>query len=79
MVQNNTTKITFILGNGFDLNLGLHTKYVDMYENYTLKRTHESENLKTFKDTLRNNAYDTWSDFEMGMANYAQRFRQKMR
>lgn len=57
-------KITFLIGNGFDLNLGLKTTYKDFYENY----------LKTLnKETINNNILyryidrdiEDWVDFEI--------------
>ena len=61
--------ITFIIGNGFDLNLGMKTRYSDVYEGY-IKAPHTSNAIDKFKKELEDN-YENWSDFEMGMAEYA--------
>lgn len=65
--------ITFLLGNGFDLNLGMKTEYKDVYDQYIKEET-ASEVIKKFKESLKNDKkhkYKNWSDFEIGMANYA--------
>ena len=66
-------KITFILGNGLDLGLGMKTKYTDVYDDY-IKSPSASDIIAHFKEELKskaNNNYENWSDFEMGMAAYA--------
>ncbi len=64
--------VTFILGNGFDLHLGMKTSYQDVYESY-IKTESSSEIIRKFKEDLANrNKLDKWSDFEMGMAKYAE-------
>lgn len=67
--------ITFLIGNGFDLNLGLNTRYTDVYEKY-VETESQSDNIKKFKIALKNDMfeYKKWSDFEMGMAEYAANF-----
>ena len=67
--------VTFIIGNGFDLGLGLKTRYINIYEGY-IKSTSSSENISKFKSELakqESNNYENWSDFEMGMAEYAKK------
>lgn len=63
--------VTFIIGNGFDLGIGMRTSYSDIYDSY-IKTPSNSEVIKNFKNELSNREpYDKWSDFEMGMAEYA--------
>ena len=64
--------ITFILGNGFDLSLHMETSYSHVYSTYV--DTPSSSNvIASFKNELRNRTpFDKWSDFEMGMAEYAE-------
>ena len=66
-------KITFIIGNGFDLGLGMKTNYTDVYGGY-IKTPSKSETITRFKEDLKKdgrNNYENWSDFEIGMAEYA--------
>lgn len=66
------SKVTFILGNGFDLGLGLKTSYNDMYDSYVMHNKGDSPNISDFKfELMFYDSYDNWSDFEMGMAKYA--------
>lgn len=67
--------ITFLIGNGFDLNLGMNTRYTDVYEKY-IETESQSNNIEKFKTALKNDMpeYKNWSDFEMGMAKYAENF-----
>ena len=67
--------ITFMIGNGFDLRVGLKTSFCDMYDEYTALAS-ASENIKNFKQMLKNDApnYETWGDFEMAMAQKVNEF-----
>ena len=70
-------QITFILGNGFDLRLGMKTRYMDMYEGYIASES-KSEEIEDFKKLLKEdsyNSYENWSDFEMAVARFANSFR----
>lgn len=65
--------ITFLIGNGFDLSLGMKTKYIHVYNDY-LKVFSQDSVIRKFKSDLRNdsfNKYENWSDFEIGMSNYS--------
>lgn len=65
--------ITFLIGNGFDLRLGMKTKYADMYKTY-IEAESSSEIICHFKDELKKDAptgYTKWSDFEMKMAQHS--------
>lgn len=57
-------KVLFLIGNGFDCNLGLRTTYKDFYPYY----------IKQFpNDRLANNIKDNyirWSDLELGLGEY---------
>lgn len=68
--------ITFLIGNGFDLNLGMKTRYTDMYDSY-INSESSNEVIAKFKEDLKKDEhkhYENWSDFEMGMAFYARNF-----
>ena len=75
LFENNTQKdsvITFILGNGFDLSLHMETSYSDVYNTY-VDTPSSSEVIVAFKNELKKRKpFDKWSDFEMGMAEYAE-------
>ena len=56
--------ITFFIGNGFDLNAGLHTKYRDFYDVYI--KNHKNDMLANVikKD------YNNWADLELALGKY---------
>ena len=51
--------ITFLIGNGFDLNLGLKTTYSDFLKEYT-SVIDEKDPLKSFKKYILKD-FDKWS------------------
>lgn len=68
--------VTFIIGNGFDLSLGMKSRYTDVYQGYVTEFS-ASNVVNKFKAELRwagMDNYKNWSDFEMGIANYAKKF-----
>ena len=65
--------ITFMIGNGFDLACGLKTKFSDTYNGYIKQTNNNTEAVKKFKKTIEDDV-ETWADFEMRMAIYAQSF-----
>lgn len=58
------TRVTFLIGNGFDLNVGLSTRYKDFYEYYIKKYPDDM----LAKDIGKNYMY--WSDLELGLGEY---------
>lgn len=56
--------ITFLIGNGFDLNLGLQTSYQSFYKYYISK----APNDFIAKSISRN--YELWSDLEIGLGKF---------
>ena len=60
--------ILFLIGNGFDINLGLKTKYSDFYKYY---QTTESIN-ETIENLKKNisEKHENWSDLELAIGNY---------
>lgn len=71
-------EITFIIGNGFDLSCGLKTSYSDIYAGYINGVEGVSKVVEAFQKELREHqekgsdtTWSRWSDFEMGLADYA--------
>jgi len=59
----------FLIGNGFDINCGMKTRYTDVYPKY-INRSSKSEVIKKFKENISAD-FETWGDFEMAMGEYA--------
>ncbi len=65
--------ITFIIGNGFDLNLDLKTKYIDFY-NYYFKIESDKKPIQNFKAYLKEklNEEAKWKDLEVALGEYTE-------
>ena len=57
--------ITYIIGNGFDFNLGLKTSYKSFLD-YYLKRDSGDRIIELFKDSIKQ-CNDLWSDVEIAL------------
>lgn len=64
--------IAFLIGNGFDLNLGLETRYEHFYKYYCGKKSKNAV-IERFKQDINNPNYD-WSDLELALGEYSARF-----
>lgn len=61
-------KTVFIIGNGFDLNLGMKTSYKDFY-NFYKSIVADNEGLIHLKDDISRN-FKNWSDLELAIGDY---------
>lgn len=59
--------ITFFIGNGFDINLGLHTKYTDFYK-YLIEKEPNNSIVKNIQCNS-----ELWADFEIGLGKYLEK------
>ena len=71
-------KVVYLIGNGFDLNLGLKTSYCDFY-NYYLRIKNEDIRISQLKAHLQKDkdtqgTYKYWSDLEIAMGEYTENF-----
>jgi hypothetical protein len=60
--------ILFLIGNGFDLNLGMKTRYSDFYAYYSSIPS-SSVLIKKLKDEIDSNI-ENWSDLELALGKY---------
>lgn len=69
--------VTFLLGNGFDINCGMRSTYKDAYKDYVKSPPNGDEILERFRKDIKEDErlqFETWADFEMGMGEYAKTF-----
>ena len=73
-------KITFMVGNGFDIGLGIESSYIAFY-NWYCKRPSKEEHIQMFKKDIMNDMSrdipadeKTWADFELGLGEYTANF-----
>ena len=64
--------VTYIIGNGFDLNLGLKTSYHDFY-NYYKNVPSPNDDIKDLKEDIKSNI-NQWSDLEYKIGQYTSVF-----
>lgn len=62
-------QVTFLVGNGFDLNAGLRTRFSDFFEVYCKETANDTPVIKKFKEEIGTNV-ELWSDFEKQMGDY---------
>lgn len=62
--------VVFLIGNGFDINCGINSRYQNIYDRYVLEPS-KSNIIDKFKKELLEKNIDTWGDFEVAMAKYA--------
>lgn len=73
-------KITFLVGNGFDVSLGLKTSYSDFYHwycNIPSDVLHIQQFKECINDELDSNIPEeqrTWADLEIGLGKYSTHF-----
>jgi hypothetical protein len=62
--------IVYVIGNGFDLNLGLKTSYQDFYD-YLKKQPSDEKLIADMKENLDS---ETWADLEFALGKYTANF-----
>lgn len=60
--------VVYIIGNGFDLQLGLPTSYSDFYKYYTSLES-KTEPIRNLKEAIKDKPLD-WSDLEIALGQY---------
>lgn len=68
--------ITYIIGNGFDLNLGLPTRYDDFYE-YYVNEPSANPNVELLKQAITDKKDTLWSDLELGLGAISSRYTER--
>jgi Bacteriophage abortive infection AbiH len=58
----------YIIGNGFDLNLGLKTRYIEFFEYYK-KTISKNSIISELKNNISSDI-ENWADFEIALGKY---------
>ena len=70
--------VTFLIGNGFDLGVGMHTRYEDFYKEYCIQKENDIIPVLEFKRMLlerdEKEKIIDWSDFEQAFGEYSTSF-----
>lgn len=62
-------RILHIMGNGFDLNLGLKTRYEDFYAYYKTATSLDNQKIENLKTSIGSDL-ENWSDLELAFGMY---------
>lgn len=65
--------ITFLIGNGFDVGVGMKSRFRDFFPTYIAQSHNKSPDIKQLATKINEN-YDTWADFEMALGKYTELF-----
>lgn len=65
--------VTYLIGNGFDLGIGLKTSFSHFLK-YYVKTPSTSEEIANFKSTIENETTELWADFEIAFGKYISNF-----
>lgn len=69
--------VSFLIGNGFDIALGLKSSYADFYKWYCNQNS-DSQQIEIFKQDIKTDIEKkggkNWSDFEIGLGKYTSKF-----
>ena len=68
-------KVLFFIGNGFDLNIGLKTRFKDVLSLY-INETSGDPVISSFKENINENI-NTWSNFEEKIGRYSNDIQKK--
>jgi len=67
--------VLFFIGNGFDLNVGLKTRFKDVLHSY-IEEASDDLVIKSFKESISQDI-ETWSDFEERIGKYSDEIQKK--
>lgn len=62
-------RILYLIGNGFDIAMGLKTSYQEFYDHYLAQKSSNPAVAK-LKEHLKTERYTTWADLEKGLGLY---------
>ena len=65
--------ITFLIGNGFDVGLGMATTFKDFFPVYYAKSRNKNANIRALSEKICDDE-DTWSYFEKQLGQYSSEF-----
>lgn len=73
-------KITVLIGNGFDVSLGIKSSYGEFYKWYCAQKS-DVEHIQKFRNDIKEDISrdvpdeeKTWADFELGLGKYTDQF-----
>lgn len=65
--------VTFLIGNGFDIGVGMRSRFKDFFPEYQEKSKNKPKRIKQLADEIGDD-YETWADFESALGRYTVKF-----
>lgn len=65
--------VTFLIGNGFDIGMGLNSRFKDFFPIYQIKSNNKPDRIKMLSRAIEGD-YETWADFETALGKYTLEF-----
>lgn len=65
--------ITFLIGNGFDIGMGLKSRFRDFFPIYVRRSENKPKEIRMLSERIGTD-FETWSDFEAQMGDYTAEF-----
>ena len=65
--------VTYLIGNGFDLGIGLKTSFSHFLK-YYVDTPSSSKEIESFKSKIKKETIDLWADFEIAFGKYISNF-----
>lgn len=65
--------ITFLIGNGFDIGVGMKSKFKDFFPIYQVLSKSKPSRIRQLAEEIGED-YDTWADFEAALGMYTAKF-----
>lgn len=65
--------VTYLIGNGFDLGIGLKTHFKDFLKYYLTIKS-DDEDINDFKNTIEKESINLWADLELKFGQYIENF-----
>ena len=68
--------VLYLIGNGFDLNVGLNTNFSSILKSYLCEKTDDTL-ICSFKEDIKNSGIKNWANFEEKMGQYTDEIKKK--
>ena len=65
--------VTFLIGNGFDLGVGLKSRFSDFFPEYKKRSVNKEKRIKALSQNIAED-YGNWADFESMLGEYTSEF-----
>ncbi len=68
--------ITFLIGNGFDVGVGMNSKFKDFFPIYQVNSIDKAPEIRQLAENIGED-HETWADFESALGDYTEKFTAK--